>query len=86
MPEALGLGLELDVDFRYCLYDVSRLSCSLLFVFNQGWALDLFRWLAALLPVGEVVYFQVLIINMCWLQALSLILWMELMLSPWLER
>lgn len=86
MPEALGLGLELDVDFRYCLYDVSRLSCLLLFVFNQGWALDLFRWLAALLPVGEVVYFQVLIINMCWLQALSLILWMELMLSPWLER
>ena len=73
------------MDFRYYLYDVSQLSCLLLFVFNQGWALDLFRRLAALLPVGEVVYFQVLIINVCWLQALSLILWMELMLSPWSE-
>ena len=77
--------MELDVDFRYNLYDVSQLSCLLLFVFNQGRELDLFRWLAALLPVGEVVYFQVLIISVCWLQALSLILWMELMLSPWLE-
>ena len=55
---SLGLGLELDVDFRYCLYDVSRLSCLLLFVFNQGWALDLFRWLADIIKTIPEIHIQ----------------------------